>query len=521
MVTLSTSSSSSSLSQQRRKGVLLSGRHFEELPSYLTEQDQEELERDEQALLLYQFRKKLQDLQRDEREEENEEEEGDNSQEANALALGYTPLPNERILGSSKQTRKTPYNPCSTSPNDEEECLEKETSAGGAPTSPSSSFPSLSKRRNGMRIIDDQAGLLEKLREIRYKPPSGMRRVPWIESLAVVCPSSSSSLQEEKERHAQDQHTPEKKTKNAEDDLDGDKEEEEMERKDQKGKSLSSSSQTPRKPSGPGQDLEREKYFMHMTRECAMIGLHRLRHLRLKFTRPPDFLAEMLKSDHHMLRIKERLASETANLELFEEKKLRKLNRKFNRLSGHRLVREQEEARRRNVTLKEIDAWKKSREVNLQKKKKKNADEEAEEERGENKKMMHAAGKASSSSLQRDDQVMDGRSGGEEGKRRRGRKRPREDEEREGKRSYIDAETSFDEWIKKHDEKEEKEKRDQKFLFRQKMKGRGTIEKEEGGEHKRRRRRREGGGGWGGKEGGGKTNTFFKKSAGKGRRKVK
>lgn len=101
---------------------------------------------------------------------------------------------------------------------------------------------------------------------------------------------------------------------------------------------------------------------IRQVQETVPEALRRLRALGLQISRPVDFLAEMLKSDSHMGKIRKRAASELLQQQQFEQQINRKLNKKFNKLSGHQLVREQEEARRRNIQLKAIDEWKKERE---------------------------------------------------------------------------------------------------------------------------------------------------------------
>lgn len=213
---------------------------------------------------------------------------------------------------------------------------------------------------------------------------------------------------------------------------------------------------------------------MHMTSTAAAIGLRRLRQLRLKFSRPPDFLAEMLKSDQHMVRVKERLAAEKTHLEAFEEKKLRKLNKKFNRLSGHQLVKEQEEARRRNIALKEIEAWKKKR--------RESALKETESSLKSGPPPSSSGGGARAS--REDDQTDQKRARRKRGQRDRGGG----GEEEDG--GYVDAETSFDAWVKRHDERVEEEKRERKILNRRRMKGLEAKEEErrKGGLRQRRRK---------------------------------
>lgn len=245
-----------------------------------------------------------------------------------------------------------------------------------------------------MLAVNDAAGLERKLADIRYTPPAGMRRVPWIETLSVVAQRAT------EEANASD--AAEKKNK-------------------QKQMLLPAANQ----------DLEREKYFVSLTENAAREALTRLRQLRLKFSRPADFLAEMLKSDEQMTRVRERLAAEQKQQEDFEEKKRKVLNKKFNRLSGHKLVREQAEARARNEELKEIAAWRKAR---------------------------AARGQGPQRMLQND--------------------------------SSEGAEEAFDAWVVKKDAKREEERRTAKAVQRKRMRGEGDKLGKLPANHRRRHGRR-------------------------------
>jgi rRNA-processing protein EBP2 len=48
-------------------------------------------------------------------------------------------------------------------------------------------------------------------------------------------------------------------------------------------------------------------------------------------SRPDDFLAEMLKTDQHMVQVKSRLLKQQSKIKTFEEKKQRTENKKFHK----------------------------------------------------------------------------------------------------------------------------------------------------------------------------------------------
>ena len=51
----------------------------------------------------------------------------------------------------------------------------------------------------------------------------------------------------------------------------------------------------------------------------------------VKIGRPNDYFAEMLKSDEHMRKIKQKVLKQEEKIKQFEEKKLRIDNKKFRR----------------------------------------------------------------------------------------------------------------------------------------------------------------------------------------------
>ncbi|KAL8453766.1 hypothetical protein Emed_000707 [Eimeria media] len=169
----------------------------------------------------------------------------------------------------------------------------------------------------GLLPVESLVCLLLKLEELKYAPPPGLRRVPFVETLAIVADADAA-------------------TEAADD---------------------------PASRVDVGDDLKREAAFFAQLQKTVPVALARLRALGLQFSRPPDFLAEMLKSDQQMGRIRARIDAEQEQQRQFEAKRNQRLNKKFNKLSGHQIVREQEEARRRNMQLRAIDQWKKDRQT--------------------------------------------------------------------------------------------------------------------------------------------------------------
>ena len=55
------------------------------------------------------------------------------------------------------------------------------------------------------------------------------------------------------------------------------------------------------------EDIKREIAFYNVTRQNVMQGMGILVQAKVPISRPDDFLAEMVKTDEHMLRVKGRL----------------------------------------------------------------------------------------------------------------------------------------------------------------------------------------------------------------------
>lgn len=78
-------------------------------------------------------------------------------------------------------------------------------------------------------------------------------------------------------------------------------------------------------------DIKREVAFYNNTRENVMQGMKILVQAQAPISRPDDFLAEMLKSDQHMMAVKSRFLKQQARIQTFEEKKQRMENKKFHK----------------------------------------------------------------------------------------------------------------------------------------------------------------------------------------------
>ncbi|CAM0141132.1 rRNA-processing protein EBP2 [Umbelopsis sp. WA50703] len=76
-------------------------------------------------------------------------------------------------------------------------------------------------------------------------------------------------------------------------------------------------------------DLKRELAFYQQALEAAKIGREKVKTAGVPFSRPDDFFAEMVKSDEHMEKIRQRLLDETAAVKASEDAKRQRELKKF------------------------------------------------------------------------------------------------------------------------------------------------------------------------------------------------
>lgn len=107
-------------------------------------------------------------------------------------------------------------------------------------------------------------------------------------------------------------------------------------------------------------DLKREVAFYDNALESVLLAREKAEEVGIPFTRPDDFFAEMVKSDDHMAKIKDRLIFETKKMEAVERRKSNKEQTVMAKeRHAHRLA---EKARSKKDHMKDVDNWKKSAE---------------------------------------------------------------------------------------------------------------------------------------------------------------
>lgn len=64
-------------------------------------------------------------------------------------------------------------------------------------------------------------------------------------------------------------------------------------------------------------DIKRELIFYNLTFEGAVKGINKLKELHQKLNRPDDYMAEMLKTDEQMMRVKKEIMSHEDRIKKF------------------------------------------------------------------------------------------------------------------------------------------------------------------------------------------------------------
>ena len=104
-------------------------------------------------------------------------------------------------------------------------------------------------------------------------------------------------------------------------------------------------------------DLQREVAFYGVALAAVKEGRARLSELGVPFRRPDDYFCEMLKSDAHMAKVKDRLIFEQQKMAAFEQRKSQQERRKFSR--AVQAEREGMKARAKKENIERVQAWRK------------------------------------------------------------------------------------------------------------------------------------------------------------------
>lgn len=106
-------------------------------------------------------------------------------------------------------------------------------------------------------------------------------------------------------------------------------------------------------------DLSREMAFYTQALEGVKFGYHKLHEMKVPFLRPGDYYAEMVKTDNHMLKIKDKLLTEQRHLaEAEERRKQRELKRYSKEVQAEKL---KERAKQKKQDIESVKKWRKVR----------------------------------------------------------------------------------------------------------------------------------------------------------------
>jgi len=161
-------------------------------------------------------------------------------------------------------------------------------------------------RKEALKLTSEEKDLLTaKLESIEYKAPAELKRIPWIETLCIPIPMK-------------------------------------IDQKDLQKK-----------------DVLREKKFHDMAMSAVRESYRRLKVMNVPASRPGDFLAEMFKTDAHMLRVRTRLAEEQRRLQVVEDRKKFKADKRMHKRIQSEKAKEK--AKKKVAALNSVQKWKKER----------------------------------------------------------------------------------------------------------------------------------------------------------------
>jgi rRNA-processing protein EBP2 len=102
-------------------------------------------------------------------------------------------------------------------------------------------------------------------------------------------------------------------------------------------------------------DLNRELSFYNQALKAAEIARNRFKELKIPFSRPGDYFAEMLKSDLHMQNVRKQLLEQNEQIKKSEEaKKQRQLKKFGKKVQVEKLLQRQQQKKEDLEKIKEI-----------------------------------------------------------------------------------------------------------------------------------------------------------------------
>lgn len=126
--------------------------------------------------------------------------------------------------------------------------------------------------------------------------------------------------------------------------------------------SVTMSSEESLAPELANDDIRREERFAELAASAVHSGLSRLREMQIKFRRPPDYFAEMAKTDAHMTKVKARMLHEKERIESAQKNRnTRDIKKNRKKIRQTQLEREQEKRQRANEEISAIERTRKER----------------------------------------------------------------------------------------------------------------------------------------------------------------
>jgi rRNA-processing protein EBP2 len=107
-------------------------------------------------------------------------------------------------------------------------------------------------------------------------------------------------------------------------------------------------------------DLERELAFYNQALGSAQVAIKRMEEGGIPWRRPPDYFAEMVKSDEHMAKVKEQLLHEQNVIEGAEQRRKQREAKKFGKQVA--AERKKERAQEKKKAITSVSALRKQRE---------------------------------------------------------------------------------------------------------------------------------------------------------------
>lgn len=105
-------------------------------------------------------------------------------------------------------------------------------------------------------------------------------------------------------------------------------------------------------------DIRRELTFYNLAVEGAVAGITNLKAEKQRINRPDDFMAEMLKTDEQMFKVKKEILSHESRIKQFQLREQKMLNKKFNKKTKTKQAKEGQEYKK--VSKDAIEHWKNS-----------------------------------------------------------------------------------------------------------------------------------------------------------------